>query len=770
MVFLAIRGAFATRKFRTQQTDQRCLLAWLNCNVILAVKSMQMFCKLFWKCIITMCVPLKLFLKAKATDLREQQKKKKKKKKFKKFKKFIIFFYHSVSFQDLKSQAENGSLPLNYPAQGARTVAEWQTQTANKRNNANESVGAASSSIASNSQQFARVRDLLEREVSVRSLVEAQTGDDAHLAFVAVVVVSVLNGIEFSKPTKAKLLAAAWARRDFDLADFLLVSGGFGLTEVLRAAKLLDGQRQLRALEARLAKLRDDPKVKETRRSQLREKIGELNNDAPYGSLPGSLKKRIRTWARTRVTAAQLTLESLGMPVTAWRELADIVHLGPSDFALDWFSAYVFSGQLPDGEAKQFSELVAARTSNAASVSNDAVVSRLLKLRIPYVAMRANAAVLGVEPLPMALRAHIASYEELETLIWHYENLACSEANESIQRLLAVDGVTLPFALGKLLERAIVLPSHLRPALLALADTKIHSLSLPLASPVLVMGDASNSMDVAIRVSTILAGVGCNLCDATLRFFNDKAVVPSSLPHSASAIVDMAMHTKATGLTACAAGLYDFYIDKTYFKTIILVSDEIENEQYKGEWFPTLFAKYRAEVNPDVQLALVSFRDSLNLGRIHSALLRLNIDAIALSLSAERPDSSRVDTLLAKLAQFSPGWSDLLARSCLAVKNEINSGRAAGSAVELMRAQLVRSAPAPAAAAASPKAAPAAPASNDDDDDAEDNDCVVCEERRVEMAFSPCGHFVSCAQCAVSLKECPMCRNAIRDKVKIYKK
>jgi hypothetical protein len=82
MLFLAIRGAFATRKFRTIN-NQQCLLAWLNCNVILAVKSMQMFCKLFWKCTTTMCVPLKRFLKAKATDPREEKKKKKKKKKFK---------------------------------------------------------------------------------------------------------------------------------------------------------------------------------------------------------------------------------------------------------------------------------------------------------------------------------------------------------------------------------------------------------------------------------------------------------------------------------------------------------------------------------------------------------------------------------------------------------------------------------------------------------------------------------------------------------------
>jgi hypothetical protein len=607
----------------------------------------------------------------------------------------------AVSFQELQTQAENGQLPANYPAQGPRTVAEWQQQQAHARRD-NAVV------VANGGDRFARVRDMLERDVSVKTLVEAQQTSDDYLSFIAVVVVSVNNGIEFSKPMRGKLLAAAWARRDHALAEFLLSAGGFGLVEVLRAAKLLDGQRQLRALEARLAALRET--ATPARRSHLREKIGELTNEAPFGSLPGSLKKRIRTWVRTRVSPAALTLESLGMPVTAWRELADLVHLGPSDFALDWFAAYVFSGELPDGEAKQFCALVAAAQP---------ALDRLMNMRIPFVAIRANAAALGLEAasLPLALRAHIASYEELSTLIWHYETLACAETNAAIQRLLAAGaGAALPFALGKLLERAIVLPSHLRPALLALADTKLQSLSLPLAPPVLVMGDASNSMDVAIRVSTILAGVCCNLCDATLRFFNDRAVVPASMPHSASAIVDMAMHTRATGLTACAAGLHEFYVNKTYFKTMILVSDEIENEPCKSEWFPTLFAKYRAEVNPDVQLALVSFRESLQLGRIHSALLRQNIDPIALSLSAERPDSSRVDSLLAKLAQFSPGWSELLARACMAVKNELNSGRAQGTAVDVMLAQLVRAPMVP----TTPAAVPPAPAV----------DVARCKQRR----------------------------------------
>jgi hypothetical protein len=80
---------------------------------------------------------------------------------------------------------------------------------------------------------------------------------------------------------------------------------------------------------------------------------------------------------------------------------------------------------------------------------------------------------------------------------------------------------------------------------------------------------------------------------------------------------------------------------------------------------------------------------------------------VALSLSAIRPDSSRIDALLAKLAQHSSGWSELLERAVYTVRNELNSGRADGSMVELLRREFSRAGPPPVILAAS---------ANDDDD------------------------------------------------------
>ncbi|RZK64823.1 MAG: RING-HC finger protein [Pedobacter sp.] len=44
----------------------------------------------------------------------------------------------------------------------------------------------------------------------------------------------------------------------------------------------------------------------------------------------------------------------------------------------------------------------------------------------------------------------------------------------------------------------------------------------------------------------------------------------------------------------------------------------------------------------------------------------------------------------------------------------------------------------------------------------EDDMCVVCMDAPSVMHFSPCGHQVTCAQCAENIaaknSECPMCR------------
>jgi hypothetical protein len=53
---------------------------------------------------------------------------------------------------------------------------------------------------------------------------------------------------------------------------------------------------------------------------------------------------------------------------------------------------------------------------------------------------------------------------------------------------------------------------------------------LPLESPVLVMGDASSSMSVAVKTSTIIAGILTAITNAKLSFFNGEYREPEKVP------------------------------------------------------------------------------------------------------------------------------------------------------------------------------------------------------------------------------------------------
>lgn len=46
--------------------------------------------------------------------------------------------------------------------------------------------------------------------------------------------------------------------------------------------------------------------------------------------------------------------------------------------------------------------------------------------------------------------------------------------------------------------------------------------------------------------------------------------------------------------------------------------------------------------------------------------------------------------------------------------------------------------------------------------------CKVCMDRDVNTVFLPCGHLVTCADCAKPLPKCPICRTFIRGTVRVF--
>jgi len=186
--------------------------------------------------------------------------------------------------------------------------------------------------------------------------------------------------------------------------------------------------------------------------------------------------------------------------------------------------------------------------------------------------------------------------------------------------------------------------------LVPVAQKRLQDIFLPLEPPVVVMGDASYSMDIAIRTATIIGSLLAALTKAELLFFNVKSFKPRTMPRTVEDVLDCAITTPAEGLTAPACALWEFYEKRTVVKFFIVVTDEIENEKSKGEFFAQLFYKYSSEVYP-AKIVFVSFLENPGeKGRMVKSLENLGIVPLQFRLDSHRPDLTKVGTLLGLLA------------------------------------------------------------------------------------------------------------------------
>ena len=46
--------------------------------------------------------------------------------------------------------------------------------------------------------------------------------------------------------------------------------------------------------------------------------------------------------------------------------------------------------------------------------------------------------------------------------------------------------------------------------------------------------------------------------------------------------------------------------------------------------------------------------------------------------------------------------------------------------------------------------------------------CKLCLDLDAAVLFDPCGHICTCVNCSQAVGECPMCRTAIRRKIRAY--
>lgn len=485
--------------------------------------------------------------------------------------------------------------------------------------------------------------------------------------------------IEMQANAKSRSLAAAFARRDKPLVDYLLNNEKqIGFVDLLKSLQILDSTREIKSIQKKIA---TNAELKSVMKSH---KLGKLKSDIhnlerlkpKIGSVSGALARKIRTYVR-KFKESELEFFALHMPTAPWKTLANLVHLNPEkDFPnASWFLPYCFGKELP----------VDSKVLKCKNLTKENVNQIVEEFDLPYTVLKPFK-----DSLTDKSKEKIAlNQEKLDTIIWYYEELACPAVDNIIRNRLE-KGDKIELGYGKLMERLLMFKdlqdknrfsratsvssvdswvdtrsldswdiitndNSLFGLIAPIAEFRLKNFKSSLSAPVAVLGDASGSMSVAIRTATIISSLLAAICSAKLSFFNTENFDAKLDPSSIADVLKVAYSTKADGGTAPAASLCPYYNKKEIVKTFVIVTDEEENanattEDKKSWKFFELFMEYRKLVYP-ASLIFVSFLGHQhNEGQMYREFKRENVsDVLQFKFDRSRPDLSKLDSILGSL-------------------------------------------------------------------------------------------------------------------------
>lgn len=392
--------------------------------------------------------------------------------------------------------------------------------------------------------------------------------------------------------------------------------------------------------------------------------VQEMIQSAP--GVSGALSQKVRDWAKSTLTADALEYIMLMNAKTPWRILANLVHFSPSDFAVPYFLADVHDEPIPETSfVARMRALVAKYTDDE---GNDTIVKEFdslaeefpqVSLAFPFLRLH------SIFMMQSEIVEKLATHVPLETVVWNFEELhRTSSKCQSIvlDRLRKQDfssgsGNVKATTYGKLMERILTFQrmglDDLAKAVLTLADGRLEELKSYWAEraagrKVAVIGDASASMQVAIESATIFASLVSVCFDGELSFYNTQPIAsPFEKPRNVKEALVVCKKIRASGCTSPAAALWKYVEKKQWIDLFVHVTDQYENTQFKGESHASLLARYKTEVNPNVEVVIVcvgrgnrSFRQEME---------SRDIDYRVVIIDEYRPDLAKFDSLLGQL-------------------------------------------------------------------------------------------------------------------------
>ena len=468
-----------------------------------------------------------------------------------------------------------------------------------------------------------------------------------------------------SQTTKCNLLSSALALRRSDIMDYLFSHKTYGLKEILRTCFTLDTNRYVKQLEKKYENAQKNPNHTNKTLKRIQWKINK-NKDMDQGmgaengfSLTKSKINKIKNKWIKNISEDDLKLFALSMPVRQWQRLSDILHISPKDFQLDWFLDYVYDPtKAPKGS-------VVYDFNNVMNNYNEQnMIKFLTKHKLPYKSMRSCLLDRNIS-LTNKCKDVFTCDMTNEDYLWYWEELKTELRDKKLIDYIN-EGGELDCSYGKLMERLLTIRNNgaytLYKSILTTADTVINRLKLNISSKVVVLADASASMQVAINTGLIIASSLSVICNAEIRLFRNIDELLQS-PTNAQEVIEMSKKHTACASTSPASSLYPYYKNKTVVDIFVIVTDEEENTDCFGNWsygndnmFAPLFERYLSEVNADAKLVFVSFTktgiDGQMIRDIKNNHKSYAENVLVFKLDTYRPDLAKLDKIISQISSL----------------------------------------------------------------------------------------------------------------------
>ena len=502
------------------------------------------------------------------------------------------------------------------------------------------------------------IRNILLEESTLQNHLDAQNNNyQEYLANLYLLFFE--YNIELTILKLAKILTIALIRNDKGLSKFLLSNDRYELPVILKTCELLDSRRKHDQINKKTEKINDPKKL--AKHKAVLANLLALNEGVEMRLTSSKIKFLKENWINN-LSKERLEFMALLFPTKHWKWLIDLMHLKPSDFKLEWFTKYIFTSEYLPGSIVDLS----------IQINQDNILAVLNKYNLPYTYLRVK----HKELLTNEVKEFIAKYTELSDIIryWKEFNITQNVFMNFSQRVDNGESINMPY--GELVKRIQMFKEEdnindatqmLIYKLLINAEHKLTDYKINIESPVVVLGDASPSMDIAIKTSSIIASMLVKLCNAKLHLFRDTDEAIENPPKTVNEVLNAMTIFKSGGSTAPAASLYPYYKKKEVVKTFILVTDEEENCGYvddthknnawsyssdKENYFASLFKKYREEIYP-AKLVFVSFlrnnKDGQMVKHLKELIPDIEKDIIQFILNSQKPDLRKLDSLLNKL-------------------------------------------------------------------------------------------------------------------------